>query len=104
MGKIYGLYLAWTKRERVFLLDDSYPDQDVGVSIDNLSIEYPRELSQVFFYKTPFEQIEAYANIPCPASQCFEADSMDEAQKIIREFNNNFENEDWLKENIYPYT
>ena len=39
----------------------------------------------------------------CPASQLFEADSKEEIEKKIKEFNENFENEEWLEENIYPY-
>lgn len=65
--------------------------------------KYPRELARVRIYKTKIEQLNCFTNTSCSASQCFEADSIIEVEKIIQDFNENFENENWLKENIYPY-
>ena len=64
---------------------------------------YPREAARVRIYDNPSDQLNAYANIPCAASQCFEADSEEEIKQKVREFERNFENEEWLKEHIYPY-
>lgn len=88
--KIYGLYLAWHQREVYGHYDSSMP-------------EYPKQLAKVRYYDNKLAQLEAYANTPCPASQIFEADSVGEAKKIVEEFGKNFENQEWLEKNIYPY-
>lgn len=64
--------------------------------------DYPKECARVRVYDNPGAQLNSYANTPCPASQLFEADSKEEIEKKTKEFNENFENEEWLKENIYP--
>ena len=64
---------------------------------------YPRDCARVRVYDNPGAQLDAYANTPCPAFQCFEADSEEEIKQKVEEFKNNFENEEWLEEHIYPY-
>lgn len=88
--KIYGVYFAYNQMEVIGEYDNSKP-------------YYSRELARVCIYKDKFSQVEAYANTMCPASQLVEADSQEEFDKKIEELKNNFENEDWVKENIEPY-
>ena len=87
---IYGVYLAWTA-------DDVYGYREEGQK------EYPREVARVRRYKTERDQLDCYANTPCPASQLVEAETEEEFNKKIEELKDNFENEEWLKINIYPY-
>ena len=47
--------------------------------------------------------LEAYANIPNPASQLIDAESEEELNKEIEIMKNNYQNEKWLEENLYPY-
>lgn len=47
--------------------------------------------------------LNAYANIPCPASQLVEADTRAELLEKIKEMQKNYHNEKWLNENLYPY-
>lgn len=54
-------------------------------------------------YKTRLEQMTAYAEIPCPASQAIEAETAEELKQKIDELITNFRNEAWLNEFIYPY-
>lgn len=93
MPKFYCVYMAWPKEE---VMDETME------GYDKLP-EYPRECARVRVYDNQFAQMDAYANTPCPASQLFEADSKEEIEKKTKEFNDNFENEKWLEENIYPY-
>ena len=92
--KYYGVYLAYHKRE---ILPDELLHNDPSIP------NYPRGIAKVRIYDNLSNQLDAYSNIACPASQCFEADSMDEIKSIVNNFNNKFEDEQWLEENIYPY-
>lgn len=91
--KMYGLYLAYHKNE--VLPDEEANDPNVP--------NYPPALARVRIYDNPHDQMEAYANVPCPASQTFEADDKFEFDMKFRELQQNFLNEEWLEENIYPY-
>lgn len=88
--KFYCVYLAYHQREITGGFDPNKP-------------AYPREFGRVRIYNNKRDQLEAYANTMCPASQCFEANSQEEINKIVEDFKNNFENNEWLEKNIYPY-
>ena len=90
MDKIYGVYFAYSQREVTGNYDKSMPF-------------YPREFARVRVYNNPTDQLEAYANTMCPASQTFEANSEEELEENIKDFNIKFEDENWLEKNIYPY-
>ena len=47
--------------------------------------------------------LDAYANIPCPASQLIEAYTEEELEALKNEMIKNYKNEKWLDENLYPY-
>lgn len=44
-----------------------------------------------------------YAETPCPASQLISGETKEELEKKVEEMKQNYQNEDWLKENLYPY-
>lgn len=91
VGKLYGVYLAYSQREIM------------GSYYDPTKPEYPREFARVRAFTTKQAQLDCYANTMCPASQLFEAkDSKDYANKV-EELKNNFGNPEWVKENIHPY-
>lgn len=54
-------------------------------------------------YDNKQAQMDAYANTMCPASQCFEADTKEEADKIVEDYKKKFQDKAWLEENIEPY-
>lgn len=90
---IYGLYLAYSKWEVL-------PDEECA----NPTVpRYPASVARVRAYNNKRDQIEAYANTMCPASQMFEAETKEEFDVKVAEFKKNFEDEAWLVENIDPF-
>ena len=92
MEKIYGLYCPYHKDEIMDTNDEMY----------NELPSYPVEFRKVRIYKDSLSQIEAYANIHCPASQMFECNE-NEIEAKVKELDAKFSDENWLKKNIYPY-
>lgn len=90
---IYGLYLAYSKWEVL-------PDEECA----NPTVpRYPASIARVRAYDNKRYQIEAYANITCPASQTFEAETQEEFDAKVAEFKKNFADPKWVAENITPY-
>lgn len=87
---IYGIYFAYSQMEVIGTYDENKPI-------------YPEELARVGKYSDKYSQIEAYSNTMCAASQLFEAENEESFNLKIKEYQEKFKNEDWLKENIYPY-
>ena len=87
---IYGLYLAYAAYE--VLSEEECKDPNTP--------RYPPEIARVALYKSSFEQLNAYANTPCPASQMFTANSMEEVHEKVSEFKKNFLDPVWLADNI----
>ena len=56
-----------------------------------------------YYYDNGREALECYANTPCPASQFIEAEDDFELKCKMGEMMNNFRDEKWLEENLYPY-
>ena len=50
-----------------------------------------------------FAAIEAYSNTKCPASQFIEANNPTSLQLKIEQMIRNYEDPQWLEENLYPY-
>lgn len=91
MNKIYGVYFAYSKYE-------------VGFEEDNPNISmYPNNLARVRTYNSAFEQIEAYANTPCAASQLITANSRKEFEEKVKQMRQNFDDPEWISKNIDPY-
>lgn len=51
----------------------------------------------------PTEALYLYSEIPCPASQLIKGTDEYDLQCKMGEMILNFQNEDWLNENLYPY-
>lgn len=47
--------------------------------------------------------LNTYAEIPCPASQLIDAPTPELLNEEIRKMDENFTNDKWLNENLYPY-
>ena len=92
MKRIFGLYCPYHKSDMMDIHDEEY----------NELPSYPVEFRRVRIYKDKFSQIEAYANIHCPASQMFECNE-DEIDTKVKELDAKFSDENWLEKNIYPY-
>lgn len=87
---IYGVYFAYSRMEVIGTWEEGEK-------------EYPKELARVSIYETKQQQLDAYANTPCPASQLVEAETKEEFEKEVEQIKNNFENEEWVAVNIHPY-
>lgn len=87
---IYGLYLAYAAYE--VLSEEECKDPNTP--------RYPPEIAGVALFKTSFEQLNAYANTRCPASQMFTANSMEEVHEKVSEFKKKFLDPVWLADNI----
>lgn len=91
---LYAVYLPYHKSDIMPMDAEEYR---------NLP-DYPQEFRRVRRYKNRTEQLNAYANISCAASQLIEAKDEKELMDKVKEMDKNFANEEWLKKNIYPYT
>ena len=90
---IYGLFLPYHKSE-FYDSSESFYEQ---------LPEYPREFRRYRTYKTKHEQLNAYANTICPASQLFECENKSEVGEKLSELHYKFDDINWLNKNIFPY-
>ena len=90
--KVYGIYFAYDA-------SDFLPDE----ILDTLNTNYPSDLARIHKYASKGEQLDAFANTACPASQCITADSEKEFLEKVRQMKANFDNPEWVKVNIDPY-
>lgn len=49
------------------------------------------------------EALYAYAEIPNPASQLIKGENKDDLLQQMNEMITNYQDQDWLNENLYPY-
>ena len=92
MKKIYGIYFAYDAT-------DFFPSE----VLERLATNYPSGLARICKYASKGEQLDAFANTACPASQCITADSPKEFNEKVRQMKANFDNPEWIKVNIDPY-
>ena len=90
--KVFGVFMPYHKNE---ILDSYYEGYDKLPS-------YPREYRRVRVFTDKLIQMEVYANTMCPASQIFECEEED-IDKAIEKVNNQFDDENWLEKNVYPF-
>ena len=90
--KVYGIYFAYDA-------SDFFPDEIV----DTLNTNYPSGLARIHKYASKGEQLDAFANTMCSVSQCITADSEKEFLEKVRQMKANFDNPEWVKDNIDPY-
>lgn len=91
--KIYAVYCAYHKSEILSPYDTEY------YQLSN----YPTQFRRVRGYKTKSEQMNAFANIMCPASQTIDAEDEEDLKNKISEMDKNFQDEQWLTKNVYPF-
>ena len=92
MNKVYGVYFAYSKQEVL-------PEEEYG----NYPTDYPREVARVRMFANASQQLDAYANTMCPASQLVTANSEKEFNEKIERLKNNFEDPEWIAVHIDPY-
>jgi len=47
--------------------------------------------------------LDFYANTRCPASQLIDANNLKELETKMNDMLHNYQDENWLQENLYPY-
>lgn len=55
------------------------------------------------YFNNGVDALSYYANTPCPASQLLDANTEEELNDKITEMIINYQDENWLNENLYPY-
>lgn len=56
-----------------------------------------------FFFEDISSALDCYANTRCSASQLISASSMQELEAKKQQMLDNYSDEKWLEENLYPY-
>ena len=54
------------------------------------------------FYDNGFAALEAYSNTKCPASQLVDGNTPEELEKAMENMIENYKDDKWLEENLYP--
>ena len=55
------------------------------------------------YFNNGTEALNAYANIPNPASQLVDGETPEELAKEMEDMLQHYDDEKWLEENLYPY-
>lgn len=84
---------------KVYALMLFYTELELGIS------QVPNKWYNVgnHYYDNGTAALEAYANTSCPASQLIDAKDKDELLVKMNDMLNNFKDNKWLEENLYPY-
>ena len=72
--KVYGVYFAYPKQ-------DFFPKE----VCDLYPTDYPRDIARVHMFANASQQLDAYANTMCPASQLVTANSEKEFNEKIEQ-------------------
>lgn len=75
---------------------------DLGMPREVIKGE-PFLLKGIAKFHNGLDALDCYANTRCSASQLIEANSEEELQRKIEQMEANYKDENWLKENLYPY-
>lgn len=59
--------------------------------------------SGIAFFKDGISALNAYSNTPNPASQIIDAESTEELAQKMEDMIQNYKDNKWLEENLYPY-
>lgn len=85
-GKIFALMLFFT---------------EVELGRSNIPNKWVNTANYILYNGT--EALNAYANTKCPASQLVDAMSPEELADKMVETINNFQDQEWLETELYPY-
>ena len=55
------------------------------------------------FFSNGVDALEAYANTRCPASQLVDGETPEDLEREMNDMVENYKDEKWLEENLYPY-
>lgn len=59
--------------------------------------------TRTLYFNDVMAALNCYANTPCPASQHISAATEEDLKAQEQEMINNFKDQKWLEENLYPY-
>lgn len=60
-------------------------------------------MSKPRIFTNQLAALDCYANTRCPASTMIEAETIDELNKKIDQTNKNYQDNNWLEANLYPF-
>ena len=87
--------------------DLEIPNDISDEELKQISIDFCRETKWIFMGMRIFNNctnaLNVYSNTPCPASQFIKAKTQKEFNDKVEKMKQNFKNETWLQENLYPY-
>ena len=86
----------------VYLPYSKYVVCNLAVHTDFDIPTYPKEFGKLRICDKPEGQSEIFNNTDCAAAQMFNANSLEEVNQKVIEYQNNFSNEEWVKQNIKP--
>lgn len=89
--KVYGVFFPYRASD-IF-----------GTPLSLGECEYPRELRKVCIYRNKQEQLDAFANTMCPASQTIDADNATDFTLKVEQMHKNFDDPAWIAINVDPY-
>lgn len=74
---------------------------DIGLSKEECKEDWI--LTRTVLFDNASAALDFYANVACPASQHLSASTKEELENKIKQMEQNFKNEQWLNDNLYPY-
>lgn len=87
--------------------DLEIPNDISNEELKHIGIDFCRETKWIFrgmrIFNNCASALDSYSNTPCPASQFIEAKTQKEFNDKVEKMKQNFKNETWLQENLYPY-
>lgn len=75
-------------------------ETEVNLGISNTPNKWVNYANR--FFTNGLQALEAYSNIPCPASQLVDGRTPEELEKAMTEMLVHFSDDKWLEENLYP--
>ena len=76
-------------------------DTEINLGISNKPEEWVNFKN--IYFDNGTEALNAYANIPCPASQLITADDEYELKALMGQMILNYKDKNWLNNSLYPY-
>ena len=76
-----------------------HTENELGISADDSKWVN----TNTSYFDNGFQALECYANTPCPASQLLSENTEEELQQAVEQMKKNYQDQQWLKENLIPY-
>lgn len=87
-----------TKKVFAVMLFDTEMNLGIPGAKPNTWINYHNR-----YFTNGTEALDYYANTPCPASQIIDAKNTEELENKMDEMIENYQNNEWLEKELYPY-